>query len=400
MSLVQQSRITIDVTSAVHQSAGIGRLTRETIKALLALPLNYEMRLFCMGNISAEGLGNYFGSRPHASLRYFVSPITDRWFHRFWYKARLPIPVEWFCGGHCELYHATDFVLPPHLPSTKTVLTVHDLTFERDPGSAMPTLLSFLRRVVPQSARQATHIIADSFATARDLIELYNIPAEKITTIHSGVNARFCVNKPRQTTPTHRMREKYAIGAKPFILAVGTMQRRKNHLGLVRAYAKMVQNWQNDDMIVPDLVIAGGKGWLYDEVLNEVKKLDLVSRVKFIGFVADDDLPDLYRTASVFAFPSLYEGFGLPILEAMACGVPVVASNASSLPEVVGDAGLQVSPSDTDALATALVQAYTNTQWREQAITAGLARSQTFTWEKSAQQLLAVYEHVLSQKSK
>lgn len=395
------ANITIDITSAVHQSAGIGRLTRETVRALLKHQPNHHLRLFCMGQSDNLELKiNENLESPNFSFSIFNSKFTDRWLHRLWFKANVPVPVELLGAKRCDLYHATDFVLPPTLPQTKTVLTVHDLTFERDPDSAVPSLLKFLRRVVPQSAKRADHIIADSFATARDLTELYAIAPEKITTIHSGVDGRFCAQDDLQMAITNaKLREKYNIGDAPFILTVGTMQRRKNHLGLVRAFAKFcaqspIYNLQSSSL-VPNLVIAGGKGWLYDEVLDEVKKLGLSERVKFIGFVDDADLPDLYSVAAVFAFPSLYEGFGLPLLEAMACGVPVVSSNASSLPEVMGDVGLQIAPTDTDGWAAALAHALYNEAWRTDSIRRGLARAQQFTWAKSAKQVLKVYEQVL-----
>ncbi len=353
------------------------------------------------GNLKFRMENGKLGTVSNFQFSILNSKFTDRWFHRLWFKANVPLPVEWLGAKRSDLYHATDFVLPPTLPSTKTVLTVHDLTFERDPASAVPTLLAFLRRVVPQSAKRASHIIADSYATARDLTELYAIPPEKITTIHSGVDGRFCVrNDVQQTNRIEALRAKYSIGSAPFILTVGTMQRRKNHLGLVRAFAQFCAQppAQPSAVTPPNLVIAGGKGWLYDEVLDEVKKLGLTERVKFIGFVNDDDLPDLYRAASVFAFPSFYEGFGLPLLEAMACGVPVVSSNASSLPEVVGDAGIQVVPTDQSGLASALAQAFYDANWRTEAIQRGLARAKQFTWDKSAQQVLRVYEQVLAGK--
>ncbi len=391
------SRITIDVTPAVHQSAGIGRLTREVVRQLLATPTAHQYRLFCMGRkapvrdekppLSAEDI---FAECP-GNVPVVTGRLTDRWLYRIWFRARLPAPVEVF-AGRADLYHATDFVLPPVLPGARTVLTVHDLTFERDPSSAPPRLLPFLKRVVPRSARRATHIVADSYATARDLTELYGIAPARITTIHSGVDARF---KPATaaavTWPVQQgaaLRKRYQLGDAPFVLTVGTMQRRKNHLTLVRAFAKM-------DSSNVNLVIAGGQGWLYDEVLAEIKALGLTQRVRLIGFIDDADLPALYRAASVFAFPSLYEGFGLPPLEAMACGVPVVASNASSLPEVIGDAGLMVDPLDVDALAAALAQALNDAKWREKVIPMGLARASTFTWQRAAEQLASVYQHAL-----
>jgi glycosyltransferase involved in cell wall biosynthesis len=380
------SRITLDYTPAVHQSAGIGRLTRELVQALLKLQTPHQFKLFVMGQTNDERRTTNI--ELHSSLIIHHSSLTDRWFHRLWFKANLPLPVEWFAGP-CDLYHATDFVLPPTLPNTKTVLTVHDLSFERDPGSAVPTLLAFLRKVVPASARRASHIVADSHATAHDLTELYGIAPEKITTIYSGVTEKFRRQETGDRSQENEaVRTKYKLGDAPFVLAVGTMQPRKNHLGLVRAFANLQSPISN-------LVIAGGKGWLYDDVMREVQQLGLRDRVKFIGYADDEDLPALYRAASVFAFPSFYEGFGLPPLEAMACGVPVVTSNTSSLPEVVGDAALTVNPHDTNALANAIHTALTDEGWRAQAIAKGLARSQMFTWQRAAQQLLGVYKTVL-----
>ena len=158
-------RITIDYTPAAHQSAGIGRLTREVTRALLALSAPHEYTLFCMGRAAPPSLP--------PGARFVATPLTDRWLHRIWFRARLPLPVD-ALAGPADLYHATDFLLPPTF-ARRTVLTVHDLTFERDPGSAAPTLLRFLQRVVPASARRASHVVADSHATARDLTELRDI---------------------------------------------------------------------------------------------------------------------------------------------------------------------------------------------------------------------------------
>ncbi len=375
------ARITIDYTPAAHQGAGIGRLTREIVRALLALPSPHQYTLFQMGGRA--------GPQPRARLR--RTPFTDRWLHRLWFKARISVPVELF-AGRADLYHATDFILPPHR-TRRTVLTVHDLTFERDPDSAMPTLLRFLKRNVPASARAATHVIADSHATAADLAELYGLPRERITVVHSGVDERFSPAPSGGAGPA-RVREVYGIGPGRVILTVGTLQRRKNHLGLVRAFAALCAEPTYNDV---QLVISGGAGWLYDDVRAAVGALGIDARVRFIGFAAEADLPDLYRCADVFAFPSLYEGFGLPPLEAMASGVPVVASNASSLPEVVGDAALTVDPRDTAALGAALRRALDDAAWRAHAIGAGIARARTFTWERAARALLAVYDQVLSQ---
>ncbi len=386
------ARITYDYTPAIHQGAGIGRLTRELGRALLNLPSPHQFSFFVMGRPGDDvPLSSLMDT---AQLPLKVTKHNDRWLYRLWFRSRLPLPVQTFSGS-CDLYHATDFVLPPMRGKTPSVLTVHDLSFERDPDSASPRLIPFLKRVVPDSARRATHIVADSHATARDLTELYGIPPAKITTIHSGASERFTPYTGSYFEERRRgsILRRYKIGEAPFVLTVGTMQKRKNHLRLVQAFAKVIA--QHPPSLSVQLVIAGGKGWLYDEVLAEVKSLGLENRVKFIGYVEDSDLPHLYRAARVFAFPSIYEGFGIPPLEAMACGVPVVASNASSLPEVVGDVGLQVDPFDVDALAHALDTALHDEGWRAQAIVRGPERAKQFTWRGAAEQLLAIYEKSL-----
>ncbi len=387
------AEIVFDYTPAIHQTAGIARLTRELARAVLRLDHPHIIRLFVMGKATRDTpIDNVMHTR---DLPLRVGALSDRWLYRLWFRANVAVPVEVW-AGRCDLYHATDFVLPPLRAKARAVLTVHDLSFERAPDAAPPRLIPFLKRVVPQSVERADHIIADSCATARDLQELYGVPTDRITVIHSGVEARFTPYTDTiymQRRRAHVLR-KYGIGDTPFVLTVGTMQRRKNHLRLVQAFGKLAQQRRTQAA----LVIAGGKGWLYDEVLQEVQQLGLRDRVRFIGFVEEADLPHLYRAASVFAFPSLYEGFGLPPLEAMACGVPVVTSNTSSLPEVVGDAGLMVNPLDVDALADALDRALNDDAWRSQAIRNGIARAQTFTWRRAAEQLLDVYHRVLEQK--
>jgi glycosyltransferase involved in cell wall biosynthesis len=184
------------------------------------------------------------------------------------------------------------------------------------------------------------------------------------------------------------VRARYGIGEEPFILAVGTLQPRKNYVRLIQAFAALPGSELR-------LVIAGGRGWLFDEIFSEVERLGLGGRVIFPGFAVDDDLPALYSAASVLAYPSTYEGFGLPILEAFACETPVVTSTASSLPEVAGDAALLVPPADVEALSSALRRAVEDAALRRQLVAAGLERVKRFSWEKSARQLLGHYQRLV-----
>jgi len=375
-------RIGLDVTSAVSQGAGIGRYTRELLRALAELDAHNQYQLFYASRarlFTLPPLGPNFHVR---SL-----PLHDIWLARLWHRAQLPIPVETFTG-RVDIFHSPDFTLPPTRPGVKTLLTVHDLSFVRDPASAAPGLLNYLNAVVPRSVKRAGHILADSLATKNDLQEIYAAPPEKITVLYSGVEARF---RRAGNAEQQAVRAKYRLGTEPFILAVGTLQPRKNYVRLIQAFAEICRL---PSTIHHRLVIVGGKGWLFDSIFAEVERLGLQGRVLFPGFVADEDLPALYSAAHVFAYPSLYEGFGLPVLEAFACGAPVLTSTVSSLPEVAGDAALCAPPTDITALAEALHQLMSDDALRAELIAKGLARAQTFTWGRAAQELLTIYNNL------
>jgi len=373
--------IGIDYTPAYEQGGGIGRLTRELIAALARRSSIHHYRLFVSGADRHD-----LSIAPGQRFSWHPTSLTPRTLARVWHRARLPLPVEVFTG-RVDLFHATDFTLPPTLPRTKTILTVHDLSFVRVPETASPTLKAYLDSVVPRSVRRAHHVLADSQATKDDLIELYGVAPAKITVILSGVDARF---QPVEDSSTRAaIRAKYAIGDKPYIFAIGTVQPRKNYARLIQALAQVRAV---HDVI---LVIAGGTGWLEDEMYRILDALNMRDHVRLIGFADDDDLPAFYSEAYCLAFPSLYEGFGLPILEAMACGTPVMTSNISSMPEAAGDAALLVNPADTDEIANALLRLIADTELRAQLIQRGIAQAKRFTWDKSAAQLAGIYDEIL-----
>jgi len=377
-------RVGFDATSAVRQGGGIGRYTRELLRALAAADTASDYRLFFASRSHPHAL-------PPLPSNFHVTPLPldDIWLVRVWHRARLPLPVNWLTGP-IDLFHSPDFTLPPVRRGTRTLLTVHDLSFIRDPESATPVLRHYLNAVVPRSVARADHVLADSQATRADLVELYRTPAEKISVLYSGVHESFQPVTDPATLAAVRAR--YGLGDAPFVLAVGTLQPRKNYVRLIQAFAA-ISNLQPRTSNL-HLVIAGDKGWRYDAIFAEVEKLGLGDRVRFPGFVADADLPALYSAARVLAYPSIYEGFGLPMLEAMACGAPVVASTASCMPEVAGDAALLVPPTDVDGLAAALDLALTDEALRADLIVKGRARARQFSWAKSAQQLLEIYRAV------
>lgn len=374
--------IGVDYTAAHEQGAGIGRYVRELVRALAALDDATPYRLFVAG-----AQRRALPPPPGANFTWRPTRITPLWFARLWHRLRLPLPVEAFTG-RVRLFHATDFTLPPTLSGTRTLLTVHDLSFVRAPETTTPVLKAYLDAVVPRSVRRATHVLADSQATKDDLVELYKTPPDKITVLLGGVNPEF-----RPITDAHArqvVRARYSLPPNPYIFSVGTVQPRKNYARLVQALAALGP--QHADV---HLVIAGGRGWLDAPIYQTVRDLGMGERVHFTGFVRDEDLPVLYSDAACLAYPSLYEGIGLPVLEAMACATPVVTSTISSLPEVAGDAALLIDPYDVEALAGALRRLLDDSALRETLVARGARQAAFFTWERAASQLLAVYRQMV-----
>ena len=374
-AFTRHSTITIDYTPAHEQGGGIGRYVRELVAALARQPADFNYRLFVAG-------AGQLPTSPGTNFIWKQTRLHPKTLARLWQRARIPLPVGIFTGA-VDLYHATDFVLPP--TSARSLLTVHDLSFVRVPETASPRLKAYLDVVVPRSVRRANHILADSQATKDDLIALYDTPPEKITVLLSGVDARF----HRVDDPS--IRQKYKIGTRPYIFSVGTIQPRKNYARLIHALAALRS--RGNDL---DLVIAGGRGWLEDPIYAAIRDVHVEDHVHFIGFADDADLPALYTAATITALPSLYEGFGIPVLESMACGTPVLTSNVSSLPEVAGDAALTVDPTDLDVIVASLQRLIDDTALRSSLIAKGLSRAQTFTWDRSAQQLRQIYAQLLA----
>lgn len=376
-------RIGIDYTAALQQRAGIGRIVREQIRALAQIDSQTTYRLFSAGS-------HHTTLPPSLGPNFTWSPtrVSNQWLARIWHRARLPLPVEFF-SGPLDLFHATDFVLPPTLPKTQTIVTVHDLTFVRVPDAAPPRLRTYLNAVVPRSLKRANHIIADSHATKDDIVALYKVPLERISVVWGGVSPDF-----RQIHDEVKLKEtlqKYALGQRPFLFSVGTVQPRKNYGRLVRSLEQV-----HREGLDVDLVIAGGKGWLEDEMYETIRDLNMGDYVRLVGYVSDNDLPYLYNASTCVVFPSLYEGFGFPVLEAMACGIPVVTSNTSSLPEIAGDAALLVDPYNVEELTTAIVRTLIDDTLRHDLTNRGIERASQFSWRASAERLHTTYMQVLS----
>ena len=374
--------VTIDYTPAVHQSAGIGRYTRGLVNALARLDTPHQFRLLVLGRSGARS----FPTQLPDNFRLRTVPLSDRWATVIWYRLNLPLPVE-LLAGRADLLHGPSFTLPPSF--APSLLTVHDLSFLRYPEGAFPPLVAWLSKSVPRSLNRARHVLADSQNTRIDLIELMDVSPERITVIGAGVDERF-----RPVTDPARLAQVRARHRLPdrFILGISTLEPRKNFTGLIAAFNQLAAGQPAAADV--HLVIAGGKGWLYEPIFATAETSPVRDRIHFAGFVADEDLPALYSLAEMLAFPSHYEGFGIPVLESMACATPVVCADNSSLPEVAGEAALLIDAADVEGLAHAMGRLLVETSLREGLIARGLAQVKRFTWENAARRLLAVYEAV------
>ena len=244
-------------------------------------------------------------------------------------------------------------------------------------------------RAVPPSLARADLILADSESTRRDLVELLSVDPSRIRVIYPAVDPTF---RPSDAACVQGVRELYAIGEQSYILSVGTLQPRKNYVRLLQAFAQI----RRDSGLPHHLVIAGGPGWLYEPIYQAIQDLALGDSVHLLGYVDEGDLPALYTGAELFAFPSLYEGFGFPVLEAMACGTPVVSADSSSLPEAAGQAALLVPPTDTMALAEAMGRVLSESHTRAELIRRGYLQCRRFRWEDAARSLLTSYIETLN----
>ena len=283
--------------------------------------------------------------------------------------------------GAFDLYHALAFVAPLALPAP-LVVTVYDLSFLHYPQTLSASRRAYLRLFTGLTCRRARRVICISHSTARDVIEQLGVAPEQVDVAAAGHDpARF---RPLPAAEVAAFRREKGLPER-FWLFVGTLEPRKNLPTLLQAYAALPAHER------PPLLLGGGKGWDYDEIFASVARLGLADSARWLGFLAADDLPCWYNCAETFVYPSVYEGFGLPVLEAMACGTPVIVADASSLPEVAGEAGLCVPAHDVHAWADALRRAMTDAAWREQASQRGLAQASRYTWQETARQTIRSY---------
>jgi glycosyltransferase involved in cell wall biosynthesis len=298
---------------------------------------------------------------------------------------RLSFPIEWLIG-RVEVFHGPSYYIP-RCRRCAAVVTIHDLIAFRRPDLLTHKMVLTGQKTIEASARRYDMVITVSNYAKEDIVDFFKIPEHRVKVIYNGVCPAFHPIKDK--AGIEKITAKYGITA-PYLLFVGKVEPKKNLKTLVQASVRL----RNTTEHKYPLLIVGEKAWDFQSVWSVVRQLHAEDTTIFAGVVPDEDLPYLYNGAELFLFPSLFEGFGLPVIEAMACGTPVVTSNQTSIPEIAADAALLVDPLNVEALASAMADALSNPSLRAQLIVKGLERAREFSWEKTARETLALYQEL------
>ena len=365
--------IGIEIQTLIGNPTGVGLYTYHLVRELAGMGGDERYRLFYF-DFKRRGGGRAIDNPRFEStpIRYIPGRVYESLSENFGW------PDISLFAGHCDLYHFPNFIIPP-LRKGKAVVTVHDLSFARYPEYTETRNLRRLEKRFRYTLERADAVIAISDFTKRELMEIYGVSSDRVTVIHLGVSAPRLAVFDRPIPPR-------------YFLFVGTVEPRKN-LGTLLDAWRIVKSRRPDWAF--KLVIAGGHGWNCEPVEMQARKRRVETDVIALDYVTHEDLPVLYRTAEALVFPSLYEGFGLPPLEAMACGTPVIASTAPAIPEVVGDAALMCDPHDPEGIARAIVQIQDDRQLRDSLVARGFERIKLFGWRKTAEETLALYRRLL-----
>jgi glycosyltransferase involved in cell wall biosynthesis len=369
-------KVCIDIQPAIAQRAGVGRYTRSLVEHLGPHAGDDELVLFSFDfKRKAEALQT--AGATHRTIRWCPGRIAQR----SWRTLGWP-PFNAF-SGPADLYHFTNFVKPP-LTTGKSVVTIHDAAFLRYPDTMEERNYRYLSGRIGETVRQADAIITVSEFTARELTELLRVPPNRLFPIHLGLDAHL---KPAPEADLAAMRKALGL-ARPYILTVGTLEPRKNTRFLVEVFEQLAR-------FDGDLVVAGMPGWKHEPALRKMRTSPCADRIRYLQFVEEQHLPALYTGASLFVLPSLYEGFGFPPLEAMACGTPAVTSAAGSLPEVVGEAGVIVQGFDEEHWAATLDALLEDAGRLDTLRERGFAHAREYSWDTTARRTWDVYRGVM-----
>ena len=366
---------------AGYRGAGVSTYSAELVRALGALALAEQHGGSPTWEFSAYLHANHFeapGVRLFRSSRLLERPAV----RILWEQTRLPLHLH---RQRADLVHGLVNVLPLAAPCPG-VVTVHDLSFVRLPQTLPPVKRVYLTALCRASVKQAAQIIAVSRQTADDLQRYFLAPADRINVVYNGVSTRFRLHSSAETEAFRQQN----VASSRYLFYLGTLEPRKNLALLLRAFARWRAHCDPTDREVK-LVLAGGKGWWYAEIFRIVQELGLTDVVYFPGFVSQETLPLWYASAEIFVYPSLFEGFGLPVVEAMASGTPVICSRAPGVQEVAGDAAVTFDPQDEDELVAALHQVMSQPELRQALRQRGLARAAHFSWQRCAEETCSVY---------
>ncbi len=368
-------RIGIDATSIPSQRGGVGFYIVNLISTLLEIDRENKYFIFMKKGDLSE-------IKDKANDRFIEVNITSRLARLTWEQTILPTMINRY---KIDVFHSPHYTVP-FRAKVKKVVTFHDMTFFSHPEYHLKLKVQFFRRIIPRAAKMADQIISNSKNTKNEIIKFLNVDGQKITVTHFAIDKNRYKPIPKGQVK-EQIKKKYDIKDE-YILFVGTLEPRKNIASLVNNFFRLKEN----GLFPGKLVLAGGKGWGFSEIQKIIKDHHFGKDVLLVGYVPEDDLPFLFNGATVFVYPSYYEGFGIPPLEAIACGTPTITSNISSIPEIMGEAAVLINPQRSDRLYQSLSSLVQNKAERERLRKAGLQRAEHFTWEKTARETLEVYQ--------
>jgi glycosyltransferase involved in cell wall biosynthesis len=373
------SHIGIDCRLPYYQMGGISQFVLHLLPALAELD---RVNRYSVLHMAKDGR-SYTPSAPNFQRHNLYTPSHHRW-ERWALSAEL-LPRR------LDLLHSIDFI-PPQRGARKHLITVHDLNFIYYPQFLTAESKRYYLDQIQWAVNHADHITADSEATRQDVVEHLGVDPAKMTTVYLAANPLYSRDYSQAEIEATLAQHNLPRG---FILFVGTLEPRKNIPTLLRAYKQLREETAVD---VP-LILVGSKGWIYDEIFTTIEQTGLKEHVRHLSGIFDEQLAHLYHAAGVLVTPSHYEGFGLPALEAMHCGCPVIVSNRGSLPEVVGGAGLLLEPDDVTGWAEAMTQVLTDSALRDKMVLQGNVQANTFSWSETAVQMLTLYTQIARGRS-
>lgn len=381
--MTSRLRVAFNGSALLSPLTGIGQYTRSLAEELLATQ-EVDMEFFY-----STGWGKTIRAAPIRNINSIKTIV----------KQVVPQPYRWsrafqgwrFSRGvllrRPELYHEPNFL--PYRFDGPTIITAHDLSWIRYPQTHPTDRVQVMNHLFPRALKRAAHVITDAEYVRREIIDDFAIPPERVTSVPLGARSVF---HPRDESECTAVLSARSLSYRGYVLCVGTLEPRKNLQLAIRAFAQLPAT----DRHHRPLVLVGMKGWLTSELESLLKPLITSGDVRMLGFTSDQELAVLYSGAYALVYPSLYEGFGLPPLESMASGTPVIVSNRSTLPEVVGEAGVQVDADDVIALRDALMRLEQDPGWWRSRVDAGLKRASQFSWQRCARETLMIYRRVLA----